>query len=64
MSSEQILSNARIVTAEREQWGAAATRKQVVSKVVERAAVEANAREARFLQRELDERAAQRSVQR
>lgn len=52
------------VSAEREQWGAAATRKQVVAKVVERATVEATSREARFLQRELDERAAQRSVPR
>lgn len=50
------------LAAERQRWGEAATHKKVVSKVVERARAEDGAREARYAQRELDERASQRSV--
>ena len=50
------------LSAERRSWGEAATRKKVVAKVVEHARAEDMARQARYAQQELDERASQRSV--
>jgi len=49
---------------ERQGWSEAATRKKVVAKVVERVRLEEGLREARRTQHEMDERAAQQSVQR
>jgi flagellar FliJ protein len=50
------------LAAERQHWRDAATRKKVVTKVVERVRAEAAARALQHLQRELDECAARRSV--
>ena len=52
------------LSEERQGWSEAATRKKVVSKVVERVRHEEGSREAKRVQHEMDERAAQRSVQR
>ena len=51
-------------TAARAQWREAATRKQAVGKVIEKARLEEHMKDARRQQRELDELAGQRRVRR